>query len=413
MWQSIRRFMRKRSERDSPLIEFEDGLLLIVDAQQLTHNLRSKLRQFLDIESAIVYLASADGVPRDFREVAGGTEGPTLPAIPADSRTASWFRVNREMLWFEPDSAVTQYLGEELQAFREAGVQLAFPLVSMDRLIGLVFLRLRQTPLSETQLANLQVLSRQVGLAFENALLFKERLRRNERMYRAEQLAVMGQFAAGIAHELRNPLTSIRSTVQFLAEEFATGSEQRKLAETMLEEVDRLNGIVGDLLSLGRPAESKPTEVDLRDELDKCATFIETRARHQNVRLEMVCAERLPRLLIDPAELRQVLLNIMINGLQAMPNGGTLRVRVQYPYERSHTAPSGRHKILIEVSDEGPGVSEALREKVFEPFFTTKTGGTGLGLPICRSIVRHYDGTIWIEGAGTGGTSVKILLPGE
>jgi signal transduction histidine kinase len=326
---------------------------------------------------------------------------------------AEWFRVNQEILVFRENDGVTRYLGDDLRPFLERGMGLAFPLISMDRLIGLVFLRLGQALLDGPQLATLRTLGRQAGLAFENALMFKERLYQNERMCRAEQLAVMGQFAAGVAHELRNPLTTIRSTMQFLAEEFAAGSEQRKLAETMLEEVDRLNGIVGNLLSFGRPTESKPVAVDLRGELDKCVTFIEARARHQKVRLETACAEQLPRLLIDPAELRQVLVNIMINGLQAMPEGGTLHLRVQYPYEASRTALPEKDRILIEVCDDGPGVPEALRERVFEPFFTTKPGGTGLGLPICRSIVRRYGGEIWIEGADAGGTSVKILLPGE
>lgn len=414
MWQSLWRFIGKRIRKDSPLVEFEDGLLLIVDAEQLTHNLHSKLQQFLDVEAAAVYLADAGGTAWTFHRVEGAGEGAgNLPDIAADSRMANWFRVNREILWFDPGHAVTQYLGSELQVFLEAGMQLALPLVSMDRLIGLVFLRLRHAPLSEAQLANVQVLSRQAGLAFENALLFKERLRQNERMYRAEQLALMGQFAVGIAHELRNPLTAIRSTVQFLAEEFEPGSEPRKLAAAMLDEVDRLNGTVGDLLSLGRPTESKPVVVDLRDEIDKCTAFVEARARSQGVQVEVCCAEGRPRLFIDPAELRQVLLNIMINGFQAMPSGGTLRLRVQYPYEMTHTLSSPKDKILLEISDEGPGIPEGLREKVFEPFFTTKAGGTGLGLPICRSIVRRYDGEIWIEAGATGGTSVRILLPGE
>jgi signal transduction histidine kinase len=254
------------------------------------------------------------------------------------------------------------------------------------------------------------VLSKQAGLAFENALLFKERLRQNERMHRAEQLATMGQFAAGIAHELRNPLTAIRSTIQFLADDFAEGSEQQNLARTVLDEVDRLNGIVGDLLSLGRPVESKPVPLDLRREIDKCIAFIEARARSQNVQLQVACDERLPRLLTDPAELRQVLLNIMMNGLQAMPDGGILCVQAQRLEQATGSGGPARDRILIDISDCGPGVPAALRETVFEPFFTTKPTGTGLGLPICRNIVRRYDGELWIEAGEAGGTSVKILL---
>ncbi len=416
MWKSMSKLLRRRHQDDNPLIEFEDGLLLIVDAEQLTHNLRSKLKQFMPVECAVVYLADggANRVFRGFSPVDSADGGlGSLPDIPADSRTVNWFRVNREILQFDENSAVTQYLRDELQTFLDHGIRLAFPLISMDRLIGLVFLRLGPAPVTKAQLGNLQVLSKQAGLAFENALLFKERLRQNERMYRAEQLATMGQFAAGIAHELRNPLAAIRSTVQFLGDEFGDDAERRKLAQTILDEVDRLNAIVGNLLSLARPAESKPVAVELIQEIQKCVAFTEARARSQNVQLQVACAEGLPKLFIDPGELRQVLLNILMNGLQAMPDGGILRIQARRLDQALRFAGSARDRILVDISDQGPGVPETLREKVFEPFFTTKAGGTGLGLPICRSIVRRYDGEIWIEHAEAGGTSVKILLPSE
>jgi len=424
MWKGIRDFMRNRAGPDDSLIEFEDGLLLIVDAEQLTNNLRSKLRQSIGAQDAIVYLADVGETSRGFvpvdsaetKDLASVQPHTPLPDIPANSKMVDWLRANREILLLDDSGEVTEYLHDELRPFVSRGMELVLPLISMERLIGLVFLCLGQATLSKTQLTSLQLLSKQAGLAFENALLFKERLRQNERMYRAEQLATMGQFAAGIAHELRNPLTAIRSTIQFLASEFADGSEQQRLSQITLEEVDRVNGIVGNLLSLAQPAESQPVPLDLAREVEKCIAFVEARARSQNVELQVVCEERLPTLVIDPAELRQVLLNIVANGLQAMPTGGVLRIGV-------HRSPSGvrgpesgsAHRgqgdgILIEIADQGPGIPPELRDRVFEPFFTTKAGGTGLGLAICRSIVRRYDGEIWIEDAEGGGTSVKVAL---
>ena len=424
MWKTLREFVRPQAGPDDSLIEFEDGLLLIVDAEQLTNNLRSKLRRSIGAEDAIVYLADVSEAARGFtpveavetQDVASLRASMPLPDIPANSKMADWFRANREILLLDNNNAVIQYLHDELDLFLNRGMELVLPLISMERLIGLVFLRLGQTALSKNQLMNLQLLSKQAGLAFENALLFKERLRQNERMYRAEQLATMGQFAAGIAHELRNPLTAIRSTIQFLASEFAEGSEQQRLSQITLEEVDRVNGIVGNLLSLAQPAESKPAALDLAREVEKCIAFVEARARSQNVELKVACEEQLPKLVIDPAELRQVLLNIIVNGLQAMPGGGTLEIRVHRPCSPVRGPESGStfrvpgDGILIEVTDHGPGISPELRDRVFEPFFTTKAGGTGLGLAICRSIVRRYDGEIWIEEAQGGGTSVKVAL---
>jgi len=316
-------------------------------------------------------------------------------------------------------NAVLEYLRDEMGPFVAGGMDLVLPLLSMERLIGLVFVRFGQTVLNEPQLRSLQLLSKQAGLAFGNTLLFKERLRQNERMYRAEQLATMGQFAAGIAHELRNPLTAIRSTIQFLAGEFADGSEQQELAQITLEEVDRVNGTVGNLLSLAQPTEGRPVALDPAQEVGKCLAFIEAKARSQNVELQVTCDERLPKLVVDPMELRQVLLNLIVNGLQAMPTGGALRIRVHRLPSPAWGSGSGGvsrvfgREVLLEVADQGPGIPRELRDRVFEPFFTTKTGGTGLGLAICRSIVKRYDGEIWVEEAEGGGTSVKVLLRAE
>jgi signal transduction histidine kinase len=426
MWKALYNLLRSRNGPDDSLIEFEEGLLLIVDPEQLTNNLRSKLRRSIGAEDAIVYLADVSETSRGFVTVESAeTQDHTsphtrmsLPDIPADSKMADWFRANREILLLKESNPVTQYLRGELSPFAGCGMDMILPLISMERLIGLVFLRLGQA-LSKAQFMNLQLLSKQAGLAFENALLFKERLRQNARMYRAEQLATMGQFAAGIAHELRNPLTAIRSTIQFLASEFAEGSEQHRLSQITLEEVDRVNGIVGNLLSLAQPAESKPVALDAAKEIEKCIGFVEARARSQNVELHVTCEERLPMLVVDPAELRQVLLNIIVNGLQAMPNGGTLRIGVHHWQSPTRGVESGGvyrvpgDGILIEIADQGPGIPRELRDRVFEPFFTTKTGGTGLGLAICRSIVRRYDGEIWIEEAEGGGTSMKIALRAE
>ncbi len=427
MWKALHNFIRNQNGPDDSLIEFEDGLLLIVDAEQLTNNLRSKLRRSIGAQDAIVYLADIGETSRGFIPVdSAETQNPAspqpctpLPDIPANSKMADWFRANREILPLDNNNAVTEYLRDELDPFVSRGMELVLPLISMERLIGLVFLSLGQAALSKTQLMNLQLLSKQAGLAFENALLFKERLRQNERMYRAEQLATMGQFAAGIAHELRNPLTAIRSTIQFLASEFADGSEQQKLSEITLEEVDRVNGIVGNLLSLAQPAESKPVPLDPAREIEKCVAFVEARARSQNVELHVACEDPLPTIAIDPVELRQVLLNILVNGLQAMPEGGTLRIRVhRSPAGVRGPESGGVHRvpgdgIWIEIADQGPGIPRELRDKAFEPFFTTKAGGTGLGLAICRSIVRRYDGEIWIEEADGGGTCVKVALSAE
>lgn len=412
MWQRILHLFRKPAESDNLLAEFEDTLMLIVDPEQLTNNLLSKLKELISVEKAFVYLVNQSELSRSFSLVDKVSQGASqLPDLAINSRISQWFRANRQILFFEGDKEVTSYLSAELQPFLDLFVNLAFPLISMGRLIGIVFLHLSQESLSKIQIANLQVLGKQAGLAFENALLFKERLRQNERMFRAEQLATMGQFAAGIAHELRNPLTAIRSTIQYLASDFAEDTDQKRLANDILGEVDRLNNIVGNLLSLAQPAESNPEEINIPQEIERCLNFIKAKAKSQNVKLQTDFENNLPSLTFDPVELRQLLLNIVMNAMQAMPEGGTVSIKTHQLTEGGPDYTSGINRLLIQVEDEGAGIPSNLRGRVFEPFFTTKPGGTGLGLAICNSIVKRYNGEIWVKKAKSGGTEVNIALP--
>ena len=403
-WQRLARFC-KPVEGDRLLTEFGDSLILVVDPEQLTGNLISRLRELVSVEEALVYVADESQIPVALSRVEYNQGNDPFPsAIPLAGKTTQWFRANQRLLFFEQDQAVTDYLRDEIEAFLEQAMDLACPLVSMDRLIGIVFLRLGQTELNDVSLAQLRVLIRQASLAFENALLFKDCLRQNERMFRAEQLAIMGQFAAGIAHELRNPLTAIRSTVQFLASDFPDDSQQKQLSDGILDEVDRLNSIVGNLLSLATPADSCPQEIDVAEEIGRCLSFVEAKAKSQSVSLQTDIGTSLPKVSFNPAELRQVLLNVIVNGLQAMPDGGALAICAAL------MSPAD-DRVLVSIVDQGEGIPPEQRRKVLENFFTTNHGGTGLGLAICNSIVKRYNGEIWLDQAEGQGTAVHIALP--
>jgi len=388
-----------------PLSEFEVTLMLIADPEQLTVHFVRKLHELAGIEEAVVYLANRKRSAETFSRIDCGGSVEDLPAtLSLSGRTMQWFCTNQEFLPLDRDEEVVDYLRGELEPFLRRSVNLACPLVAMDRLVGAVFLRIPQTALDIGDLAKLKALFRQAGVAFENALLLEERLHQNERMLRAEQLATIGQFAAGMAHELRNPLTAIRSTVQFLVCDFANGSEQQRLAEGLLGEVDRLDQIVGSLVALARPVDNSPQHVQVTEEILACVSFVETRGKSQGITFKTDLQDGIRKASCNSAELRQVLLNVIVNAFQAMPEGGTLSIKAS----ESDSDPS---RILIEVADEGVGIATDLRHRVFEPFFTTKPGGTGLGLAICGNIIRRYNGEIWIDQAEGGGTAVRIALP--
>jgi signal transduction histidine kinase len=207
-------------------------------------------------------------------------------------------------------------------------------------------------------------------------------------------------MAAGAAHEIRNPLTSIRSAIQHLRGDYEDGNPRAALIDDILAEVDRINEIVEALLSFARPVQPKFESVDLAELVRQTAALIDARAHKSGVAVEVEGPESLP-LTADGNLVKQVVLNVVMNALQAMPEGGRLSIAVGRA--------GGAAEIRVE--DSGCGIAPDDRERIFDPFFTTKKEGTGLGLSVCYGIVQRHGGEIEVESEIGEGTTVKIRLP--
>lgn len=219
-----------------------------------------------------------------------------------------------------------------------------------------------------------------------------------------ERLSALGNMAATVAHEIRNPLNSISMGLQRLKVEFQPVDEHEDyshLTELMLGEVSRLNSIVEQFLSLARPVEIKAEALPLPEVLKELAALQESRAKESNVQIQVVTAPNLPPLMADPAHLTQVLLNLMLNGLQAMPDSGTLTLE----------AKTVKNHFLIAVTDTGRGIAPENQQRIFEPYFTTKVKGTGLGLAISRRIIEAHGGTLTVASQLNQGSRFEISLP--
>lgn len=221
---------------------------------------------------------------------------------------------------------------------------------------------------------------------------------------RQDRLAAVGRVAAGIAHEIRNPLASMRGSIQVLRGEMNGGGASAELMEIVLRESDRLNSIITDFLTYARPRAVSLTEVDLREALRETFTLLrhspEIRAGHA---LEEDVPEEPVRALADVEQLRQVFWNLARNALQAMPDGGCLRAELRF-------VAHGRLRIVF--TDNGRGMTPEQVERLFEPFTSSTTGGTGLGLSIVFQIVRDHGGTIIARSREGHGTTITIELPG-
>ncbi|MCA1629507.1 MAG: PAS domain S-box protein [Acidobacteria bacterium] len=226
-----------------------------------------------------------------------------------------------------------------------------------------------------------------------------------ETQRRQDRLAAVGRVAAGIAHEIRNPLAAMRGSIQVLRSEVDGGSAQAELMEIILRESDRLNGIITDFLTYARPRQVSLAATDLRESLRETFTLLrhspETRPDHL---IEEDYPEEPVGVNADAAGLRQVFWNLARNALQAMPEGGTLGVSLKRTEE-------GR--VRVSFADTGQGMSPEQVERLFEPFSSTRAGGTGLGLSIAYQIVRDHGGTINVRSLEGRGTTIIIELPGN
>lgn len=240
------------------------------------------------------------------------------------------------------------------------------------------------------------------------ALLTRQRQREADvavRLAHVDQLASLGQLAAGLAHEIKNPLAGIQGALEVLRDD-SSDTETVRIYEEMLAELRRVNAILHRLLESGRPAPLRLVRTDLGRLLGETSELLRPSLRRQRVELTTEAAIGLPALELDPAKIRQVLVNLIQNAAEAMAEqGGRIAVRASgFPAEAA---------VVIAVEDNGPGIPPAQLASVFEPFFTTKFSGTGLGLAISKSLVEQHGGRIEVTSEPGKGTSFLIILPAE
>ena len=227
-------------------------------------------------------------------------------------------------------------------------------------------------------------------------------------MAQEQRLAAVGNLAAGVAHEIRNPLNAISVGLQRLKREFAPAegesrTEYERFLEILRGEVGRLNEIVGQFLSLARPARLTLTEEPLAPVLQGLGALLASQAAAQNVRMVQELDLNAATVRMYGPQLTQAFLNLVLNAMQAVPNGGTVTIR-------SGVTPADS-TARVAISDTGPGIPAEHLDRVFEPYFTTKEGGTGLGLALARKIVEEHQGTIRAENAPGGGATFVVTLP--
>ena len=220
---------------------------------------------------------------------------------------------------------------------------------------------------------------------------------------RSQRLASLGKLAAGIAHEIRNPLSSIKGFATFFNERFKDMPEYQSTAKIMIQEVDRLNRVITQLLEFARPLEVIKKPVSIRPLMQLSLKIIEREAQSKNIRITTKFSPEINEVHIDQDRFNQVLLNLYLNAVEAMEDGGVLSVAL--------SREDDTQKVRITVSDTGAGIKKEDMVHIFDPYFTTKQSGTGLGLAIVHKIIESHKGEVKVESEHGKGTIVTIILP--
>lgn len=222
-----------------------------------------------------------------------------------------------------------------------------------------------------------------------------------EKLRRAEKLSTLGEMAAILAHEIRNPLGSIRGTAEILKDDYKPGDPKYEFIEIQIRETERLNRVVEDFLHMARPQPADMRPCRVQDELETILFLVSNDARERRIKLVLQPPEVPLVIRADGEKLRQAFLNIAINALQATPPGGCVTI--------STACRTAWCEILFR--DTGPGIDVETLGRIFEPFFSTKPDGTGLGLAITRKIIESHGGTLQVESEADRGTTVTVRLP--
>jgi signal transduction histidine kinase len=230
-----------------------------------------------------------------------------------------------------------------------------------------------------------------------------------ETLRRADRLSSLGLLTAGLAHEIRNPLVAIRTFTQLLPERYDDPDFREGFQGLALKEVDRICGLINDLLSFARPSKPNVAPENVADVVDNIARILETQAKEKNIAIVRNFGPDLPKAWIDREQMKQVFMNLILNAIQAMKGAGTITL-ISRAVHKNGTGPAGDF-VQIEVTDTGVGIPAENLQHIFDPFFTSKDEGSGLGLAVSHQIVQEHGGFVTVESTVGTGTSFFVHLP--
>ncbi len=373
------------------LADFANALVHILDQSELARRLGHGLNDILDPVVCRVFLREPDS-------------GKLVGAYPDHVREVLDDSVVRLLERLTAPALATELPTEAGVVFRRFEWEVVIPLHIKERLTGFVVMgRKRNLDIySVEDLRLLGAIGSAASVALENANLSRQ-LRRSEAVLEhANRLSSLGVLAAGIAHEIRNPLVAVKTFLDLLPQRLDDREFLTRFRDLSLSELRRVTDLIADLLALGKSAAAERRAVEIEETLEPVLRLMESTARKRRVTLAVDPAAGLPPVWADPDQLKQIVLNLLLNAIDASPPDGVVHLGLR---------PAGPTGLVLEVRDQGPGIPAPQMEHIFDPFFTTKETGTGLGLPLVRQMVLEHGGEIAVESEPGRGTTFRVTLP--
>jgi signal transduction histidine kinase len=392
-------FYMERVRFRTKLSEFSRILTELVDLDEVAKTTVHFITQTFHVDSvAFFFLRSKDdeyrtifGTPT-YGEMKYSTQTPFVKGIASNERPVDLEHLRE-----------TRGIVEEIDDLIEKGWVVVAPFFLRERLSGFILLGRKRNRKDYTQeeLDLLEAFLNQTTLAVSRALIFRDMSLKDKQIMQAEKMAAIGELAAGIAHEIRNPLGIITGSAETVRKHDHP-KIRAEMVDYILEESKRINSLISTFLDFARPKEPKLVRCDLKEILEKTLFLLSPKAKTLGIEIKKEVPIQPILVSADPEQMRQAFMNLGVNALEAMPQGGVLRVKV---------AEGTKDGLFIQFSDTGKGIPREMRTKIFDPFFTTKEGGTGLGLFIAHQIITQHGGDIVFQGGEKGGSIFTISLP--
>jgi signal transduction histidine kinase len=405
---------QKRVDYRETLVRSSREMVSIVDLENLSNSLVKTVSRALGTETASLYLLDeAKGVYNLRASVGREKERyPKTLLIRRDPLIQRLLGSQEGIVKEELEMAQDKLSGLQVaEKMSELEAEVSVPITSKEKLIGILNLGHKQEKdiYSSEDLELLSTLANQAAIAIENARLYENLKQSQDTLRRADRLSSLGLLTAGLAHEIRNPLVAIRTFTQLLPERYDDADFREGFQGLALKEVDRICGLINDLLSFARPSRPNVAEESMNEVVDGIARILETEAKEKAVEIKRDFALNLPRVWIDREQMKQVFMNLILNAIQAMGEGGSIFIATRLA-SRNDPGHAGQF-VQVEVRDTGVGIPPENLDHIFDPFFTSKEEGSGLGLSISHQIVQEHGGYVTVESKVGSGTTFFINLP--